>query len=493
MSSLEQVCQRQGWNAKALRGCSRLVVHHEDVIPGSAYVAVPGARFDGHAFIPEAVARGARVVFHEPARFRPDDGAVTWIAVQDARSVEPVLAAPFHDHPSRGLRLTGITGTNGKTTSSVLAAAVERALGHRVAVVNTLGVFDGAATRPFANALPSPATLQRFLRECLERGHDSVVLECSSWALHVGRTRDCHFDRACLTALTRDHLDVHPTMEAYARAKWTLVAQLARSDKQDVALGIAHDFPRPEPIPDRVAALSFGLDGSGADLQAATVETTPGGSVFQLLLRGRPVCRVRTNLLGMHNVLNIVGVLATYPDLVEAQASGARTVLRDPVFEDIHVPGRLERIPHPGGVHAYVDYAHTPHALETVLRVLSQLHRSPVCVVFGCGGARDHGKRPVMGAIAARYARDVFLTSDNPRDEDPELIVQDIARGIDRSSHVVVEPDRRLAIRGALRTVQRGDVLLVAGKGHETEQVIGNRTIAFDDRTVLREEIARTA
>ena len=182
-----------------------------------------------------------------------------------------------------------------------------------------------------------------------------------------------------------------------------------------------------------------------------------------------------------------------YPDLVEAQARGVRTVLQAPLFEGIHVPGRLERIPHPAGVHVYVDYAHTPHALETVLRALTDLHGSPICVVFGCGGGRDRGKRPAMGAIAARYARDVFLTSDNPRDEDPERILLDIAQGIgSRSPRVVAEPDRREAIRSALRTVRQGEVLLVAGKGHETEQIVGGRVIPFDDRTILREEIART-
>jgi len=224
------------------------------------------------------------------------------------------------------------------------------------------------------------------------------------------------------------------------------------------------------------------------------LEMSPGGSIFQVLWRSRPILRVRTSLPGMHNVLNILGVLGMYPDLVDAQARGIRTVLQAHLFEDIQVPGRLERIPHPGGVHVYVDYAHTPHALETVLQALTDLHRSPICVVFGCGGGRDRGKRPAMGGVAARYARDVFLTSDNPRNEDPKRIVLDIAHGIgSRSSRVVVDPDRREAIRRALRAVRRGDVLLVAGKGHETEQVVADQVIPFDDRTVLREEIARTA
>ena len=336
--SLEQVCQQQGWDAMALRACSRMVVHHEEVTAGSAYVAVPGKRFDGHAFVGEAISRGANVVFYEPARFRPPKGnSVTWIAVQDARIVEPTLAAAFYGHPSRGLRLTGITGTNGKTTSSVLTAAVERALGHRVAVVNTLGVFDDAGTGPFPNALPSPATLQRFLRDSLNHGHESVVLECSSWALLSGRTQDCHFDRACLTALTRDHLDVHPTMEAYARAKWTLVDQLAHSDKQAPSLGIAHDFPVPEPIPNRVRTLTFGLDGSAADLQARVLEMSLDGSVLQVLWRNRPVCRMRTSLPGKHNVLNILGVIgmgcrsqfAAYCRMVDClMADGKRWFMR---------------------------------------------------------------------------------------------------------------------------------------------------------------------
>jgi UDP-N-acetylmuramoyl-L-alanyl-D-glutamate--2,6-diaminopimelate ligase len=482
-----------GLDAAALAACCDLTARADEVTPGACFLAVRGARFDGHDFIGEAVARGARVVIHDAGRPTPGPTpGVTYLAAADTRPLERELAAAFFGHPSLALRMTGVTGTNGKTTSSVLIAAVERALGHRTAVVNTLGFYVDERRGAFDRALPPPAQLQRFLRDRRDDGHAGVVLECSSWSLHLDRAAGVSFDRALVTRLTRDHLDMHPDMQAYARAKWRLVDQLGSSGKPRPLLSLAAAFPAPGPVPHDVACLRFGLTSDGADVWARDLVTSPAGTSFEVVWRGRPAGRMHTGLAGAHNVENLLGVVALYPELLEAQARGGETVLTGDLFEDVRVDGRLERIPHPGGALVYVDYAHTPDALEAVLLALRALHGDRIVAVFGCGGDRDREKRPMMGAIASRLAREVVLTSDNPRKEDPEEILSQIAAGCDPGrARVHREPDRRAAIRLALSRVDPGDVLLVAGKGHETEQEFEDRTVPFDDRQVLREEIIR--
>jgi len=492
MACLCTVCARLGLDAQALAACTDLTARSAEVTPGACFLAVRGSRFDGHDFIEQAVAQGARVVIAERDRAPRAVPGVTLLTVEDTRTLERELAAPFFDRPSLALRVTGITGTNGKTTSSVLVAAVERALGHRTAVVNTLGVHVDGRRDAFERALPPPAQLQRFLRDRREDGHAGVVLECSSWSLHLDRIAGVSFDRALVTRLTRDHLDVHPDLQAYARAKWRLVEQLGRSGKPRAHLALAASFPVPGPIPHDVECLRFGLTRDGADLWARDLETGPAGTSFELVLRGRPAGRVRINLPGAHNAENLLGVLALYPDLLEARLRGEATLLDGDPFLEIAVDGRLERIPHPGGVHVYVDYAHTPDALETVLGALRTLHGDRIVAVFGCGGDRDREKRPMMGAIASRLARQVVVTSDNPRSEDPSAIIAQIVAGAEPArARVHTEPDRRAAIRLALSLARAGDVLLVAGKGHETGQDLAGRSVPFDDRQVLREEISR--
>lgn len=490
---LRTLCGRLGLDAAALTGCTDLAARADEVTSGACFLAVRGGRFDGHDFIAEAVARGARVVIHDAARpIPPPAPGVSYLPVADTRPLEAALASAFFGRPSAALRMTGVTGTNGKTTSSILIAALERALGHRTAVVNTLGVHVDGRREAFERALPPPAQLQRFLRDRRDDGHEGVVLECSSWSLHLDRVAGVSFDRVLVTRLTRDHLDVHPNLRAYADAKWRLVDQLARSGKPRRHLSLAASFPAPCPVPHDVECLRFGLTSDGADLCAREVSTSPAGTSFEVICRGRSAGHLRTNLPGAHNVENLLGVVALYPDLLEARIRGEATVLDRDLFGEVHVDGRLERLPHPGGVHVYVDYAHTPDALEAVLRALRSLHGDRVVAVLGCGGDRDREKRPMMGAIASRLAREVVITSDNPRSEDPASIISQIAAGCDLGlARVHREPDRREAIRLALSRVTPGDVLLVAGKGHETEQELAGCSVPFDDRQVLREEIAR--
>ncbi|MBU1243635.1 UDP-N-acetylmuramoyl-L-alanyl-D-glutamate--2,6-diaminopimelate ligase [Myxococcota bacterium] len=497
--SLQDACARLGLDAAALGRCTDLTSDTTEVTPGACFIAVRGSRFDGHDLIGEALQRGAAAVICDRSRLpdvctrnAPLPAGVAFCPVDDSRSVERALAAAFFGHPSRALRLTGITGTNGKTTSSVLIAAIEGALGRRTAVVNTLGVLVDGNHRQFDRALPPPAQLQRFLRDRRDDGHAGVVLECSSWALQMERTAGVAFDRVLVTRLSRDHLDVHPDMESYAMAKWRLVRQLAEGGKTDACLSLAADFPVPGSLPPGLPCLRFSLSDPTTDLSARSLELSASGSRFELLFQGRPAGRLHTNLPGAHNIENILGVLGLYPDLLEAQAGGETTVLSGDLFSDIAVDGRLEPVPHPGGVFVYVDYAHTPDALEIVLKALVRMHGGRIFTVFGCGGDRDREKRPMMGGIAARYSKEVYVTSDNPRSEDPqEIIAQIVAGTVGGGARVLVEPDRRAAISLALSRVGPGDVLLVAGKGHETEQVLMDRTLPFRDRTVLQEEIAK--
>jgi len=497
--SLRDACARLGLDAADLDRCTDLTSDTSQVTPGAAFIAVRGSRFDGHDLIGDALGRGATAVICDRDRLRDVNtlnstlsAGVAFCPVDDTRSVERELAAAFFGHPSHALRLTGVTGTNGKTTSSILISRIEGALGRRTAVVNTLGVHVDGNHRQFDRALPPPAQLQRFLRDRRDDGHDGVVLECSSWALQMERTAGVAFDRVLVTRLTRDHLDVHQDMASYALAKWRLVRQLADGGKPGACLSLAADFPVPAKLPSGLPCLRFSLSDQAADLFARPLELSASGSRFELLFHGRPIGRLRTNLPGVHNIENILGVLGLYPDLLEAQAGGKSTVLSGDLFSDIAVDGRLEPVPHPGGVFVYVDYAHTPDALETVLKALTDMHGSRIFTVFGCGGDRDREKRPMMGEIASRHSREVFVTSDNPRSEDPREIINEIIAGTaGGGARIHAEPDRRAAISMALSRVGPGDVVLVAGKGHETEQVLMDRTLPFRDRAVLLEEIAK--
>ncbi len=489
---LDAVCRSNGWNPAAVGGCTHLVTHHREVVPGACYIAVRGQVHDGHEHVAKALVRGAKVIFVEAGFSLPAESGSCFIAVPDTRVVESLLAAPFYRHPSLELFLTGITGTNGKTTTSFACARIERALGRKTAVINTLGLFREYAPVPvpLSHALPPPAALQRLLRELADEGFQSVVMECSSWALAMDRVAGCAFDRVCLTRLTRDHLDMHGTMDAYASAKWQLVRTLDRSPKPQPVLALHKDFPIPgEGVPAGLGTIRFHPESGGGDLRAESVRLCAGGTVFTVVFRNRSLITLRTNLPGLYNVENLLGALATRPELLAAWEAKEFSVGGD-FFEDMRVPGRLERVDHPGGAHVFVDYAHTPDALRVVLQTLVRLYGPRVRVVFGCGGDRDRKKRPMMGAVAAELAQSIILTSDNPRSEDPEKIIGEIRRGIPPSCGcVMVEPDRRAAIALALRETVAGDVLLVAGKGHENTQVFADGEHPFDDRVVLWEEM----
>lgn len=452
--------------------------------PGECFVAVPGFRRDGRRFAADAVARGAALIVTEGA---PLDGlAAPQVLVPSARVALGRVAAAYWGHPSRALTVVGITGTNGKTTTAYLVEALFRARGLTPGVVGTIEYRVGARRVAAGQTTPEALTLQALLAEMREAGVRGVAMEVSSHALALHRVDEVAFDVAVFTNLTQDHLDFHGSLEEYRRAKRRLFELLERSPKPGRTAVINADDPSaPEMVRGLgVPALTFGLGPTAAvrgmewtvTLDGVRlVAQTPGGQVT-----------VTSRLTGEHNVLNLLGALAVGLALGLDRGTAAEALA---TVES--VPGRFEQVRAGQPFLVVVDYAHTPDALERVLHTARKLTRGRLAVVFGCGGDRDRGKRPLMGALAARLADRVWVTSDNPRSEDPARILEEIMVGVRQveggEARTVREVDRRAAIAAALDWARDGDTVVIAGKGHETSQIIGAEILPFDDREVARE------
>ncbi len=432
----------------------RIVEDSRACTPGDAFVALRGQRVDGHRFVGEAYERGAvAAVVEEPVRRPPGRAQVI---VPDSRRACSRLAARFYGDPSRRLCIVGITGTNGKTTTSYLVRAVLEAAGKRAAVVGTLGVDFAEATAPLANTTPPALELQALLAALCDRGATAVSMEVSSHALALERVADVAFQVGVLTNITRDHLDFHETHEAYVRAKRRLfdLSRIAVLNAEDPA----------------GAAFAAELRALGRPVVTYALEAPAdvGPSLLGTLA-----------LPGRFNVANALAALAV------ARALGFDLRRAAEAISSVRsVPGRMERFS-ADGIEVIVDYAHTPDALANVLRASRELARGRLVAVFGCGGDRDAGKRPQMGSVAAQLADRVIVTSDNPRHEDPLAIAQAIAG----PAGATIVLDRRAAIREAIAQARPGDVVVVAGKGHEAYQIVGDERLPFDDRDEVREAL----
>ena len=461
---------------------------------GSIFVAYPGTALDGRSFIAEAVARGAAAVIWERQGFTWDERwEVPNLGVENLRARISEIAGHVFGNPSESLWMAGVTGTNGKTSVSQWIAAASDALGRRSAVIGTLGNGLVGERVEGKNTTPDPIVLQRLLAEYLRRGARNVAMEVSSHGLDQGRVAGIRYDVAVFTNLTRDHLDYHGTMEAYAEAKYRLFS--ARGLSRAV---INVDDPTGADFVQRLAGsgldlITFGT-GNGARLRAAQVNLSEAGVRFRVE-SDYGNADVHARVLGAFNVSNLLAVLGALLAQGIAFDDAVRAVgALDPV------PGRLERVG--GGVRPLVviDYAHTPDALEKALTALRPTvaagHRL-VCV-FGCGGDRDPGKRPLMGAVAARLADHVVVTSDNPRSEDPHAIIRQILDGTGRppgsrsaGREIEAIEDRQVAIFSAVHHARAGDVVLLAGKGHETYQEIAGVRHPFNDREVAGAALAQ--
>jgi UDP-N-acetylmuramoyl-L-alanyl-D-glutamate--2,6-diaminopimelate ligase len=453
------------------------------VRPGDCFVAVPGLKADARRFVAQAVERGATLVVTEGET--APVAAVPTVLVPSARAALGRLADTYYNRPSRALVMVGITGTNGKTTTSYLVEALLQARGLRTGVIGTIQYVLGDERRPAGQTTPEALALQSMLARMRDRGVQGVAMEVSSHALALARVDELTFDVAMFTNLTQDHLDFHGTFEAYRAAKRHLFELLAASPKPRPTAVVNADDPsgaamtRDLPL----SVLTFGL-GERADVRAHRHESTLGGIRLSARTPRGPL-ELTSPLIGEHNVMNLLGAVAAGIALGIDDAAIARTLAGVGA-----VPGRFEQVHAGQPFLVVVDYAHTPDALERVLATARKLTSGRLAVVFGCGGDRDRGKRPIMGEIAARLADRVWITSDNPRSEPPAAIIDEIIAGVRRTgggeTRWAADPDRRAAIAGALRWAQAGDTVVIAGKGHETYQIIGAETLAFDDREVAR-------
>ena len=459
--------------------------------PGSVFVALRGLREDGSAFARDAIARGAIAVIAEtPA---PPGASVPWVRVQDARLALAALSAGYYRNPSEKLALIGITGTNGKTTTSYVLQSIFEAAGIRCGRIGTVGYRVGNREIEAARTTPEAPELQRLLRDMVSQGSGGCIMEVSSHALALRRTDFLHFAAAIFTNLTRDHLDFHRDMEDYFIAKRRLFEQLPAE-----GFGISNvDDPRGASFA-AVApkSVTYAIDAP-ADVRPGPLTFSLEGLQFEVRTPRGPL-QIRSALVGRPNAYNILASVATAMALdlpFDAIEKGVTALT--------HVPGRFEMVSRPDDdVRVVVDYAHTDDALRNLLETARPLAAGRVITVFGCGGDRDRTKRPLMGAVAARLSDVVVVTSDNPRSENPEQIIEEIKRGIvtpaDRmpgkgakGPALIAIADRRAAIERAVHDARPGDLVLIAGKGHEKYQVIGDRVLPFDDVEVAKGALVR--
>jgi UDP-N-acetylmuramoyl-L-alanyl-D-glutamate--2,6-diaminopimelate ligase len=438
------------------------------VTPGTLFFCVPGFTRDGHDYAQDAIARGAVALVVQ----RPLGTAVPEILVDDVRAAMAPAAAALAGDPTARLTTVGITGTNGKTTSAFLVRSLLEAGGRRTGLLGTVTAIVGGQQHAVARTTPEAIDLQRTFADMLAAGDDAVVMEVSSHALALHRADAIHWSAAVFTNLTQDHLDFHADMEDYFLAKRRLFEagpELAVINVDDpYGARLARDFPR---------AIRIGLDAPEAQVRATAIEGDASGSSFAV-----DGLALRTTLPGRFNVLNALGAVVVARELGVDDASIARGLAAAE-----RVPGRFEPVDEGQPFAVFVDYSHKPDALEAVLRTARGLTRGRLIVVFGAGGDRDRGKRPLMGRAAAEHADVAIITSDNPRNEDPEAIMDEIAQGAPDAERVI---DRQAAIERAIAVAAPGDVVVVAGKGHERYQEFEDgRTVPFDDVAVAREAL----
>ena len=483
-------------DAPELVRISAITASSREVTPECAFIAVCGESFDGHTFLAQAQEAGAALLIGELPL--PEGIRIPYLQVKDSRLALGALASAFFGHPSHHLTLIGVTGTSGKTTTTYLAEALLRRSGYRVGVLGTVNFRFEDRVLPSTHTTPGPVELQKILSDMLRAGATAVVMEVSSHALKQHRTWGLAFDASIFLNLSEEHLDYHPDMEDYFQSKSRLFFDYPPLAKKH------GKYPRLMVCTDDAwgKKLLHALEQRGAKVRGfgKSAENEIRWSALELSTRGIDGIvqdlRIRSSLIGAFNSQNVLAVVALGLSLGLNKAA-----IEEGIASCIGVPGRLERVPNESKIEVLVDYAHKPDALQKVLETLRQLlHRerpnARLLTVFGCGGDRDRQKRPRMGEIATRFSDHTWVTSDNPRTEDPDVILQEIDAGIQHRERRTVERDRRKAIHAAVKACKSGDLLLIAGKGHETYQIIaapqqpsGTIKIHFDDREVAREAL----
>ena len=457
---------------------------------GDLFVAMKGYAQDGHDFIQDAVSRGAAAILSDlppgsaiqKLNRRPNQ-LPTFLQVADSRRALSQLGAAFYENPFRNMNLIGITGTNGKTTTSYLLESILVTAGRKPGVMGTVNHRISSSVLKSSVTTPESLDLMKILREMADHSATDVVMEVSSHALDQGRVADCPFRTVLFTNISRDHLDYHKSMDAYFEAKSLLFTNLsANSPGEKVSAVINTDDPRGESLMALTAArtMTYGLKNS-CDVTAKDVNVSRMGLRARLISKEMGEIDIRSPLIGNFDIYNIMAAAAAAITLgvnLEAIASGIANMNG--------VPGRMELVKNARSLAIVVDYAHTPDALEKALGAVNQIASGRILTVFGCGGDRDRGKRIEMGRVAGKRSHNVFITSDNPRSEDPATIAKEIEKGVIASGQkdYVIELERETAIRMAIESALPDDLVLIAGKGHEDYQIIGNTKRDFDDRRV---------
>jgi UDP-N-acetylmuramoyl-L-alanyl-D-glutamate--2,6-diaminopimelate ligase len=460
--------------------CTGVVYDSRSVTPGSVFVALQGQRADGAAFAPQAVAAGAAVVVAAEG-VPPVEGAA-WVPVSDARLALALLAAEFNGHPSRAMRVIGVTGTNGKTTTAYLVRAILEAAGIKCGLMGTVAYCIGDRTIEAARTTPEAPDVQGFLREMVDEACGACVMEVSSHALALRRVDGLQFAAGVFSNLTRDHLDFHGNMESYFAAKRRLFEMLPPSAPAVVNL----DDPRGAALVEASGTPVTYAIGKPADVTPGPLSFSLEGLTFDVRTR-QGVVHVKSALVGRPNVYNILAATA-----VTAAIGIPLDAIEKGIARLGGVPGRFEVVSRPtDDITVIVDYAHTDDALRNLLETARPMATRRLITVFGAGGERDRTKRPLMGMVAARLSDLVVITSDNPRGEDPAQIIEEVMRGAEpearqRNAKALTVLDRGEAIRQAVAGAAAGDLVLIAGKGHEKYQVIGGTTFPFDDVEVAR-------
>jgi len=452
---------------------------------GFVFVCVEGFKTDGHNYAGGALEKGAGAIVAQKPVDIPE--GVPLVLVRDSRRALALMAAAFAGHPSRQLTMVGITGTNGKTTTTFLVEQIFREKGYKVGLIGTIMNKIGDKILPVTNTTPESLDLQLLLKEMADSGVSHVVMEVSSHALELERVAGVEYDTAVFTNISQDHLDFHGTMEKYLEAKQKLFANLGLyTEKTRTKCAVVNvDDPSAGNIIKAAAGkvITYGVENK-CDIRAANINLRAEGVSFDVLTPGGDIY-LQLHLTGMFNVYNVLAAFAVgYAQEIEPDA------LKKALESVKGVPGRLEKVDEGQDFAVLVDYAHTPDGLENIIRAARGFTKGRVITVFGCGGDRDRSKRPIMGEISARLSDYSVLTSDNPRTEDPLFILSHIEEGVrrvvDRSGYSII-PDRREAIAYVLNMARAEDVVIIAGKGHETYQIVQDQILHFDDREVAGE------
>jgi UDP-N-acetylmuramoyl-L-alanyl-D-glutamate--2,6-diaminopimelate ligase len=458
----------------------QIVCDSRKVQPGAIFFALRGAKENGQAFIDDAIQRGAGAVVSDEPLTGVIPPSVTAIRVREARKALAIASANFYDHPGDALQLVAVTGTNGKTTTTSVIDAIIKASKSKTGLFGTIAYETPTGKYPAPNTTPESVDLQGFLAEIRDAGGKFAVLEASSHSLTMDRLWGLHFSAAVFTNLTREHMDYHKTFEDYFAAKKTLFTGTGAGVPDTAILNIDDDYGK-KLLNLATKTVSYGLE-SGADITTKKFQLSFNGLSFTAQTPNGKI-QITSSLVGRINVYNILAAIGA------AQALGlSHEVIEAGIRNLESVSGRFQRIDQGQPYLVIVDYAHTDDALESLIRTARELNpKGRIITLFGCGGSKDRTKRPVMGEVTGRLSDLTILSSDNPRQEDPLKIISDIIVGVQKTSgKYVIEPDREKAIALAMDEARAGDIVLLAGKGHETYQILADRTLEFDDREMAR-------